>query len=155
MILSGQPPSFKNKMGDKTINTWSGPFSEKSTKKIKGKNFEAYVRVMPHSEYVSGSGCICNAAYEFTDTWLDKMMGMPNSTQIALPMFPAGSSKVEPGMTPASDIDPIIMENLLELRNACGDSRLDGGMHFAQSVPDSYKLCEGVGVAAAKKSFDL
>ena len=151
-----RPTTFiQNRMGDKTIKTWAGPFSEKSSTKFKGKNFEAYTRVMPHSEYVSGSACICQAAYEFTDMWLDKMMGMPNSTQIALPMFPAGSSTVEPGMTPASDLDPIIMENLLEFRNACGESRLDGGMHFSKSVPDAYQLCEGVGVAAVMKSFDL
>lgn len=151
-----RPTTFiQNEMGEKTIKTWPGPFSKESVKKLKGKNFEAYTRVMPHSEYVSGSGCICQAAYEFTDMWLEKMIGMPNSTQIVLPMFPAGSSKVEPDMTPASDIDPIIMENLLAYRNACGESRLDGGMHFTKSVPDSYKLCEGVGVAAAMKSFDL
>jgi len=145
---------IQNHMGDKTFNTWPGPFSN-SNRKIKGKNFEAYTRVMPHSEYVSGSACICQAAYEFTDEWLDKMMGMSNSTQITLPGFPAGSSTVEPGMTPASDIAPMTLNNLLEYRNACGQSRLDGGMHFTNSVPDAYKLCEGVGVAAAMKSFDL
>uniref|UniRef100_A0A7S1FQU0 Vanadium-dependent haloperoxidase NapH1-like second helical-bundle domain-containing protein n=1 Tax=Corethron hystrix TaxID=216773 RepID=A0A7S1FQU0_9STRA len=150
-----RPTTFIQKqMGNESFQTWPGPFST-SNKRIKGKNFEAYTRVMPHSEYVSGSACICQAAYEFTDMWLDKVMGISNSTQITLPMFPAGSSMVEPGMTPASDIAPITMNNLLEFRNTCGQSRLDGGMHFTDSVSDAYKLCEGVGVAAALKSFEL
>ena len=30
----------------------------------------------------------------------------------------------------------------------CGDSRLWGGMHFTDSVPDSYELCDGIGTLA-------
>ena len=37
-------------------------------------------------------------------------------------------------------------DNMTELYETCGTSRLWGGMHYSSSVPDSYELCDGVGV---------
>lgn len=54
--------------------------------------------------------------------------------------------KVQPGVVPAENIT-VTFETMEELRNVCGDSRLWGGMHYTASVPDSYELCDGVGVA--------
>jgi len=62
--------------------------------------------------------------------------------------FPAGASQVEPGTTPAAALTEDL-GSMEELRNACGQSRLDGGMHFSAAVPDSYELCLGMGAAAA------
>lgn len=58
--------------------------------------------------------------------------------------FEAGESKVEPGITPANDLF-LSYSNLRAVRDACGESRLDGGMHFEASVPESYELCAGLG----------
>ena len=141
-------------MGDMDIETYAGPFQGVQT--IKGKNFESYVRVMPHSEYVSGSACICQALMELTDQWivLNRVGEDPATLNITFPTFIAGSSKTEPGITPAQDLD-IVVNGMNELRLQCGESRLDGGMHFAESVQNSYTLCNGVGIAAADFAFSV
>lgn len=61
-------------------------------------------------------------------------------------MFVCMIRKVQPGVVPAENV-VVTFENMEELRNVCGDSRLWGGMHYTASVPDSYELCDGVGMA--------
>jgi len=143
---------IQNNWGYKTMSTWVA--FEKEVMEIKGKNFEAYVRVMPHSEYLSGSACLCHAVMEFTDDWLQNNLGMNSSVAVTLPEFPPGSSKVEPGMVPSETVS-VVYPNMKKLRNACGNSRLHGGMHFGASVVNAYDLCKGVGNGAADKAKSL
>lgn len=138
---------IQDQLGDMVFSTWAGPFQ--GNKLIKGINFESYIRVMPHSEFVSGSGCLCQAIYEHTDAWVNDNLGIADSIPVALPPFAVGSSKTEPGVTPSEEIN-VVLPNMLALRDACGTSRLDGGMHFEASVPASYELCAGVGIQAAE-----
>lgn len=51
--------------------------------------------------------------------------------------FPAGSSK--------ATAVTVSFVSFREVRDACGESRLDGGIHFEASVPASYELCNGFG----------
>ena len=148
---------IQEEMAEQEFTTYAGAY--KGVRTIKGKNFESYVRVMPHSEYVSGSACICQALMELTNRWVDLHGGDSASLQIPIPKlsnptFPAGSSRTEPGVTPARDITKVL-QGMQELRNICGESRLDGGMHFAKSVMASYELCNGVGTAAADYAYAL
>ena len=148
---------IQEEMSDVDIETFAGPFQGVQT--IKGRNFESYVRVMPHSEYVSGSACLCQALMELTNHWVFlKTAGVVSTVNVTIPGpagFPAGSSKTEPGVTPEFDVPPIVLNGMNELRNQCGQSRLDGGMHFSESVDNSYTLCSGVGIAAADYAFGL
>ena len=145
---------IQTEMANVEFDTYAGPY--KGIKRIKGKNFESYVRVMPHSEYVSGSACICQALMELTDNWmvLNDPNTDPSTFSIELPTFVQGSSRTEPGVTPAQDIT-MTFQNMQELRDACGQSRLDGGMHFTEAVTASYELCEGVGTAASQLAYGL
>ena len=145
---------IQGEMSNVDIETYAGPFQGVRT--IKGKNFESYVRVMPHSEYVSGSACLCQALMELTDQWiiLNRVGEDPATLKIPFPPIPAGSSKTEPGVTPANDLN-FIVDGMDQLRIQCGQSRLDGGMHFTASVANSYTLCSGVGNAAANYAFAL
>jgi len=136
---------IQDQLGDTTFRTW---VKNMGTQTIKGRDFEAYVRVMPHSEFVSGSGCIFQAIYEFTDDWIREHLNLSESMSIYLGDFPAGSSKTEPGLTPSEELN-LVAPNMLELRNMGAQSRLDGGMHFTASIFASYALCEGVGNEAA------
>lgn len=153
--------------------TYGGPYQ--GSQSIKGKNFESWVRVMPHSEFVSASACLCQAMKDFTDEWMDQTHGTlapPGEAgctftpggSISVPVatdetgreapFLMGSSKTEPGTTPAADVTAV-MESMTALRDACGESRLDGGMHFASSVTAAYQLCNGVGTQGAYYSLSL
>merc|ERR1719446_131775 len=37
---------------------------------IAARDFEAFIRVMPHPEFPSGSSCLCTTYQEFTDMWM-------------------------------------------------------------------------------------
>jgi hypothetical protein len=160
-------------MRNKEFTTYAGP--NQGVKTIKGKDFESWVRVMPHSEYISGSACICQSIKDFTEEWMTLTDGtlkresfsntfIPGGS-IAIPIatdapggreapFLVGSSKTEPGVTPSSDLT-LVADTMSEFRDQCGESRLDGGMHFSKSVPDAYALCDGIGTQAALYSLDL
>jgi hypothetical protein len=132
---------IQENLSDEVFMTWAGPMAGKQ--EIQGKNFEAYIRVMPHSEYVSGSACLCQSLYEFTDSWINTHLGKEDSIEIEL-SFKKHSSIIEPNFNPPEDIS-VLFDNMLNFRDACGESRLKGGMHFTASVPDGYQLCEGIG----------
>lgn len=108
---------------------------------IYARDWVPYMRVMPHAEYPSGSGCICTGVAQFVDEFVSFAFG--DDSFATTWEFMAGSNKVDAG-TPASDVT-FTFENMMELKDMCGESRLWGGMHFQASVPDSYTLCDGVG----------
>jgi hypothetical protein len=108
---------------------------------------------MPHSEYVSGSACLCQGLHEFVDSWLTTNLGIDDSISVNL-TFDKFSSKTEPGFTPSTDIN-IEFKDTLSFRDACGESRLKGGMHFTKSISDAYELCEGIGYIGGDYAQDL
>ena len=118
---------------------------------IKRKDVGPYKRVMPHSEYPSGSSCICQGVADYTNAFL-------NATGVVLPTLSAelkaGSSKVEPGMTPANDVT-LSYDTIDALVEVCGSSRLDGGMHFTAAVPAGAELCEDIGTEGFQYASDL
>ncbi|CAH0364230.1 unnamed protein product [Pelagomonas calceolata] len=80
------------------------------------------------------------------------------ATGVTLPplqyVAPAGSSKVEPGTTPAQDVT-LTYATVDALAAACGASRLDGGMHFTGAVAAGEALCAGIGTAGFEYASDL
>jgi len=140
-----------SQMAGQTIDAW---VPNEGVKPILAQNFEAFVRVMPHSEYVSGSACICQALADFTDDWLSSNLGITNSISVSTPFWAAGSSNIEPGIVPADALQ-ITYENMHALKSACGESRLHGGMHFSASVTEGYALCAGIGNGAALVANEL
>ena len=98
---------------------------------------------MPHSEYPSGSSCICKAfaraAILFQTDDLTGLLGGP-----LVQTFTAGSSRVEPGRVPNEDV-VLVYESWSKIAQRCGETRLEGGMHFTASVPDGEDLCEAIG----------
>jgi len=162
---------IQERMSEQEFTTYAGP--NQGVQTIKGKDFESWARVMPHSEYISGSACVCQSLKDYTDEWMEltvgSLPGAPNSefvsggsiaVAIATDMAPreapflAGSSTIEPGVTPSSNLT-LVAETMTDLRDQCGQSRLDGGMHFDKAVSNAYTLCEGIGNQAAAYSIEL
>merc|ERR1712087_330565 len=143
-----RPTTLIKENGDRRITTFGGPF--RGVQEIKSRDFEAYKRVMPHSEYPSGSSCICHTAAQFTRTLLAERHAVTDVLAVQIPNargpFAAGSSQLEPGLTPSEDLF-ITMQSLSQLSEVCGESRLWGGMHFTASVPAGVELCDGLGTA--------
>ena len=134
----------------KKITTYGGPYQ--GVKRINRVDFQPYIRVMPHSEYPSGSGCICKNLQGFTDAFLMDRYGL-ESVSITVP-FPAGSSLIEPGVTPNEDLS-VTFPDMTNYAELCGESRLWGGMHFTQSVDASFELCEDNGRIAYEYAKSL
>jgi len=138
-----RPITFIKEWGLKKIDSWKGPFQ--STGEMNAKDWVSYFRTMPHSEYPSGSSCLCEMVADFIDTYLKDRYN--DDTMPITFTFPAGSSVVEPGFTPKQNLT-ITLNSMTEFRDVCGKSRLWSGVHFSKSVTASYTLCEDIGVKA-------
>ena len=116
------------------------------------RDFQAFLRVMPHSEFPSGSACICTAYHEFTDAWTTARFGR-NLTDMRW-----GYGGIDLGCTPESLQDDSMaaflgclytggfdIPSMTALAEECGQSRLWGGMHFTASVPAGHEICQGLG----------
>ena len=141
---------IKRGIAGEILNTYGGPYQ--GAQNIKAQDFETYIRTMPHSEYPSASGCLCLAAAQITEAFLMDKYGIdPDTVTMDVPFpntpFSAGSSSIEPGRTPSEDLY-VTLDNVRELAEVCGNSRLWGGMHFTAAVPGSYDLCDGIGTDA-------
>jgi len=116
-----RPTSVVQALGDVEVTSCAGTH--------KAKDWVPYIRVMPHAEYPSGSGCICLAIAQFIDSFLDDQYG---------------SKSIETTWE-FDGIPPVTFPGMMDLVEVCGKSRIWGGMHFSSSVPNSYELCDGVG----------
>jgi hypothetical protein len=110
---------------DDDLLTFGGDRKADGPVSIKARDFEAFVRVMPHGEFPSGSSCLCKAYQEFTDTFLNDIY---NRTVV--------------NFTDRFGRD---YEDMAELLNVCGQSRIWGGMHYPEAVPAGEEICTGLG----------
>jgi hypothetical protein len=117
-----RPTSVVQALGDQEVTSYAGIH--------KAKDWVPFIRVMPHAEYPSGSGCICLAVAQFIDSFLSDQYG---------------DESIETTWDFGSVIPPVTFDGMMDLVEVCGESRIWGGMHFSKSVPDSYELCDGVG----------
>jgi hypothetical protein len=120
---------------------------------LRGKHFQALVRTMPHSEFPSGSSCVCQAIDEYTtDLWPHfnlTSQGMPvsfdpASTPVILPSALLPRIPATNAFNPSPD-----GYTAQTLSKRCGETREEGGMHFTPSVPAGRELCAGMGTATA------
>jgi len=131
-----RPTTVIKHWDDDILNTFSGDRNVDGPVDIAARDFEAFIRVMPHPEFPSGSSCLCTTYQEFTDKW---MMDRYNRT---LTNF-------------GSIYNDIVFEDMHDLREICGQSRIWGGMHYPESVPAGELVCEELGELAVTWSDNL
>ncbi|CAM9971686.1 unnamed protein product [Ascophyllum nodosum] len=132
-----RPPSvIDDKLGDKTFTTYAGP-DEEEPQEIKASEWEPFIRTMPHSEFPSGSACICQAFAEQVAHFLgsDKIEGSLDATELELEELNEFSS-------------------WSEISEVCANSRVWGGMHFADAATAGTELCGG-GLLASSISSSI
>ena len=136
------------------ITTYAGvDFSGagQGTQTYLGKNFEAYLRTMPHAEYPSGSSCICSAYAEGQKLlYNDIDILIPPLTYQVSPF----SSEIEPLTTPKKNIT-FTYFGWGDISKRCGETRYEGGMHFTESVPAGVQLCADIGRQVAQKVIGI
>lgn len=131
--------------GDEHVTAWAGPGRGTATD-LPGRYWQSYLPTADHPEYPSGSSALCHAHAETSRHYFggdDLDWTVPTA---------AGSSIIEPGVTPAVDL-MLHFDTWSDLATACGDSRVWGGVHFEPSVTAGSDLGRAVG-ARASAFFD-
>ena len=124
-----RPTTVIQRWGNDTLHTFTGDVSG-GVGLINARDVQPFIRVMPHSEYPSGSACLCTAYQEYTDAFIKHDYGAA-----ALSVSTKGRYVEKPRS----------WANLIDFKSDCGQSRLWGGMHFTKSVPEGERLCRGIG----------
>mmetsp|Transcript_27444 Transcript_27444/g.40295 ORF Transcript_27444/g.40295 Transcript_27444/m.40295 type:complete len:524 (-) Transcript_27444:180-1751(-) len=142
---------IQENLGDEIVESYRGPDAQAGP--IPAKEWQPYIRVMPHAEYPSGSSCLCKAfaKAQIAITGVDDVTSIlngPLAQDIA-----AGSSLYEENQ-PSQDLT-LLYSSWSEVANECGLSRLDGGMHFTAAVPDGEELCGSIGDKVAQYFMEL
>jgi hypothetical protein len=134
------------------VLAWGGPGM--GTRRIRGEDWLPYqpsaVVTPPFAEYVSGHSTFSAAAAEV-------LASFTGSQRFGLSVtIPAGSSKIEPGVTPARSVT-LTFPTFAAAADQAGRSRRYGGIHFRAGDLDGRELGHRVGANAwtkARSYFD-
>ncbi|MEO1272733.1 MAG: vanadium-dependent haloperoxidase [Myxococcota bacterium] len=127
--------------GDEELVAWGGP-GQGTVDDILSSEWRPYLQSANHPEYPSASASFCRAHATAATLY----MGGDNSLGWQVP-YPAGSSVVEPGITPAQDI-VLSYDTWDDFSHDCGISRLWAGVHFYDSIPAGQALGDPIGQRA-------
>jgi hypothetical protein len=112
--------------GDSRVTAWGGP--GQGTVVMPGSEWTSYLDVADHPEYPSGSAAFCGAHAQASRRFLGS-----DTFGWSVPVA-RGSSVVEPGITPATDIVIGPFATFTDFETVCGLSRFWGGVHFLSSL---------------------
>ena len=122
--------------GDEPVTAWGGPGA--GTLEIPASQWRSYLPEADHPEYPSGSTCGCNA-------YAQSIRRLSGSDELNWTVaYPAGSSRIEPGVTPAEDL-ALNFATWTDFARDCGQARIWAGVHFPAAVEASAALCGGFG----------
>jgi hypothetical protein len=128
------------------VLSWGGP--GQGTRRIRGEDWQPYIATPPFPEYVSGHSTFSAAAA----TVLTRFTGSDcfgGGVTIA-----AGSSQIEPGTTPATDV-VLSWPTFSDAAVQAGRSRRYGGIHFRDGDLVGQALGAMVGARAWEAARDL
>ena len=122
---------------NRQLTAWGGP-GKGTVHDIRGSEWQSYLKVADHPEYPSGSASFCSAHAQASRRFLGSdVLGFPV-------VFPQGSSTVEPGVTPATDV-VLSFPTWTEFETDCGLSRFWGGVHFKSSIAAGHRMGRRIG----------
>jgi hypothetical protein len=118
--------AIRHLYGDTKLRAWGGP-GRGTVTDITGNEWRSYLPTADHPEYPSGSANLCAAHAEAMRRFIgDDRLGW------AVPVA-KGSSEIEPGITPATDI-VLHFDTWSQFERTCAMSRLWGGVHFRAAI---------------------
>ena len=122
--------------GKSRVQAWGGP--GRGTVLLPADQWASYLGVADHPEYPSGSSCFCAAHAQASRRFLG------SDTLGWRVTYPPGSSRVEPGVTPAAETT-LSFDSWTQFETVCGQSRLWGGVHFQAAIDASKPMCRSIG----------
>lgn len=126
---------------DRPVTAWGGP--GQGTVALPASEWRSYLEEADHPEYPSASTCFCAAHAQAARRYL-------GTDELAWDVpVPAGSSRIEPGITPAADA-VLSFPTWTDFARDCGESRIWAGVHFRAAVEESAALCDVFGDMAAE-----
>ncbi|WP_231757960.1 vanadium-dependent haloperoxidase [Microbulbifer elongatus] len=118
--------------GKQPVTAWGGP--GQGTQSIPANTWKSYLEEADHPEYPSASTCFCTAHAQSARQYLGS-----DALNWSVP-YTAGSSRIEPGVTPASDMT-LEFPTWTSLEENCGQSRVWAGVHFQAAVDEGRRIC--------------
>jgi hypothetical protein len=118
--------------GSSPVSGWGG-VGVGTVDDIPANQWASYLNVGDHPEYPSGSTTLCSAEAQATRRFLgDDILDWRLTA-------PAGSTVVEAGITPASDVE-LHWPTWTDFVEDCAISRVWGGVHFSKTVERSVEF---------------
>lgn len=123
--------------GSDPVSAWGGP-GQGTVFDLPASQWTSYLEEADHPEYPSASSCFCAAHAQAARLFLgDDTLGFPVE-------YPQGSSRIEPGITPAAHT-VLVFPTWTAFANDCGQSRVWAGVHFQSAVDESLSRCSVFG----------
>lgn len=122
--------------GSNEVTAWGGPF-QGTVNDLPANEWQSYLPVADHPEYPSASASFCWAHAKVSRLYFGS-----DDLNWAFPV-PAGSSIIEPGHTPQTDI-VISFPTWTDFAMTCGQSRFWAGVHFPDSIPAGQGIADQV-----------
>lgn len=122
--------------GQSEVTAWGGPFVG-TVNDLPATEWESYLPVADHPEYPSASASFC-----FAHAKVSRLYFGSDDLNWAFPV-PAGSSIIEPGHTPQTDI-VVSFPTWTDFAERCGQSRFWAGVHFPASIPAGQDIADQI-----------
>jgi hypothetical protein len=118
--------AIRHVYGNAKVTAWGGP-RRGTVHDMPADEWAPYLFTNDHPEYPSGSTVLCAAEAQAARRFFgDNVLELTFS-------YPAGSTLVEPGLTPANDIT-LHFATWDDFLQKCAASRVWGGVHFTKTV---------------------
>jgi hypothetical protein len=124
--------------GNQLVTAWGGP-GMGTVSDLPGSEWRSYLNTADHPEYPSASASFCAAHAQAAR----RFFGSDSFGWSVL--APQGSSLIEPGITPATDLALGPWNTWTEFEEECGMSRFWGGVHFLASLPAGQEIGRPIG----------
>ena len=118
------------------INAWA---NNQGNQTMDGSNWQAYLPTANFAEYPSTTACV---NFCLLETFKQLRGGSDSGWNIPY-FFQQGSSAIEPGLTPRSNITTSL-SNISDSKNMAALSRQYGGVHYNAASFDHQSTCEGI-----------
>jgi hypothetical protein len=123
---------------NRRISGWAGP-GQGIVDDLPASEWRSYLNTGNHPEYPSGSSCFCAAYAQASRRFFGS-----DTFGWSVPVR-AGSSVIEPGVTPATDITLGPWPTYTDFENECSRSRVYGGVHFTAATTVGQETCRPIG----------